>query len=137
MISVILDTNFLLIPAQFKVDIFSEIHMIAHRPIRLVVPDIVIEELEGIIRNQKGSHRRAAEMALQLIRTKGLARLKTQAFKTADDFILQKASTEAEKGKIWVATQDAALRKKLKDAGIPLVTLRGKSHLVIEHRGYM
>ena len=51
---IILDTNFLLIPVQFGVDIFSEFDRICNFKYELVVVPETVTELEGII-NGKGS----------------------------------------------------------------------------------
>ena len=68
--TIILDTNFLMVPAQYKVDIFSEIERICGFSYELVVPDVVVKELEKIAAGQKG--KAAARMALQLIKFKGI-----------------------------------------------------------------
>ena len=44
---IILDTNFLLIPAQFKVDIFDEIDRIMIEKYQLFVLDKTIDELKN------------------------------------------------------------------------------------------
>ena len=51
---ILLDTNFLLIPSQFKVDIFSEIKRICNFSYKLYVLDKSVGELNYIIENQKG-----------------------------------------------------------------------------------
>ena len=45
MAKIILDTNFLMIPAQFNVDIFSEIHRICDFKYELYIIDKTIDEL--------------------------------------------------------------------------------------------
>ena len=50
--TVLLDTNFLLIPAQFKVDIFSEIDRICTFQYEIAVLDKTIDELNKIIKEQ-------------------------------------------------------------------------------------
>ena len=47
-IKIYLDTNFLLIPAQFKVDIFEEIERLMDKPYDLYVFDKSLKELEDL-----------------------------------------------------------------------------------------
>ncbi len=53
---IILDTNFLLIPAQFKVDIFSEVERICNFRYQLVIIDKTLEELEDIVSETQGKN---------------------------------------------------------------------------------
>ena len=55
---IILDTNFLLIPSQFNVDIFTEIDRICLFKYKLCVLDETINELNSIIEKQKGKKQR-------------------------------------------------------------------------------
>ena len=48
MIQVILDTNFLLIPSQFGVDVFSEIERLVHERHEVCVLDKSLDELRLI-----------------------------------------------------------------------------------------
>ena len=121
---IILDTNFLLIPYQFKVDIFSEIERIADFKYELCVIDKTIDELKKIIEKQKGKDRKAAILGLIMLEQKGAKLIKTKEKKDVDTLILN----TAKKGYI-VATQDAELKRKLKKAGISHIVLKGKSHL--------
>ena len=72
--TVLLDTNFLTIPEQFKVDIFSEIDKICHFPYELCVLPQIVEELKflAVDKQTKVADRRAAKVALQLISRKGV-----------------------------------------------------------------
>ena len=72
---IILDTNFLLIPAQFKVDIFSEIVRIADFSYELFIIDKTLDELKKITETQKVKDRFAANLALQLLKAKNVKRI--------------------------------------------------------------
>ena len=122
---ILLDTNVILIPAQFKVDIYSEIDKICNFKYDLYVLDRSIEELENIIKKQKGRSREAAKLGLQLLRFKKPKVLKTTSKLNVDSIIL------GLRGYI-VATQDAALKKALKAKGIQTITLRQKKYLVLD-----
>ncbi len=122
---ILLDTNFLMIPAQYKVDIFAEIDRLCVFQYELIVPEIVVKELHKVASGQKGAA--AAKMALQLVEAKNLhvIPLKNKTLKNADKIILDIAN----KDDYIVATQDQALKRLLKQKKVPLIVLRQKSHL--------
>jgi len=120
---VILDTNFLLIPGQFKVDIFTEIRRIVNTNYELYIIDGTIPELDDIIgKTKKGSDKRAAKLALDMIKQKKIKKIRSD--KIVDDALLDQANA-------IVATQDGELVKKLHKKGIKTIALRNKSHLII------
>lgn len=123
---IILDTNFLLIPVQFKVDIFSEIDRICLFKYKLFIVDKTIGELKQIIEKQRGKHRLAAKIALQLIKKKDISIIKTKEGRV-DDLILQLLDKDC-----ILATQDELLRKKAVKKGITEIVLRSKKHLVLK-----
>ncbi len=122
---ILLDTNFLLIPAQFKVDIYSELERICPFKYELCVLDKSLDELNNIIKTQKGASREAGKLALAILRLKKPKVLKTTSKQYVDSIIL------GLKGYI-VATQDQALRRALRAKGTQLITLRQKKYLVLE-----
>ena len=121
---ILIDTNFLLIPIQFKVDIFSEIERICPFAYRLFVIDKTIDELKGIISKQGGKSKEAARVALQLIDKKGVAIVKTSEGKV-DDLLLEQLGKDT-----ILATQDELLRKRA--AGSKFIVLRSKRYLVLK-----
>ncbi len=126
---IILDTNFLLIPGQFNVDIFAEMTRVCNFKCEfMVVPETVLE-LEGIVRSQNASasDKRAAKLAIQLIE-KYVVKVtpNRKVFKRADEAIL----AVADKNTI-VATQDRDLREKLKANKTSLIILRQKKYLML------
>lgn len=124
---VIIDTNMLMAAAQFRVDIFSEISRICLFNYELCIAGKTVDELKNIYRNQRGRHKAAAKMALALLRAHKLREIAADKISgSVDDIILEIACRE----KHIVATQDIALKKRLKEKGIPLITLRQKKHLV-------
>ena len=125
---ILLDTNFLLIPAQFKVDIFSEIERICNFNYKLYILDKTIEELNNIIEKQRGKNREAAKLALKLIKLKKISIIKTEETLTTDNLIIKKA----DKKEFIVATQDKFLKKQLKIKNTPLIVLRQKKRLLLE-----
>ena len=122
---ILLDTNFLLIPAEFKVDIFSELERLMDRKYRIYILDKTVEELKGIQQTQKGRNREAAKLALQLIETKQLNTIAANQ-ESVDDSIVELADKD------WIiGTQDTLLRRRLRQKHIQLLNLRNKKHLTI------
>jgi len=143
---ILLDTNFLMIPGQFLVDIFDGIAQAMHEPYELIVLDKSLSELEKLATGNS-MDARAARLALALVRAHeessptilqkivGLApqgkqkRLKVVSVSGkgyVDDALLRIADDDT-----LVATQDAALRRRLRERGIPCVVLVQKKHIKI------
>ena len=116
------DTNFLLIPYQFKVDIFEEIKRIVLFKYKLCVLDKTIEELKKIIKEQKGKHKLAAKLGLELVKSKHINIIHTKSLKNTDDTLAELSK----KGYI-IATQDKGLKVKIKKGN--LITLRQKKYI--------
>lgn len=123
---ILLDTNFLMVVYQFKVDIFSEIERICDFNYKLFVIDKTIEELKSIIENQKGKNKDAAKLALKLIQLKKIKAIKTEKNVYADTAIVNTATKE-----FIVATQDKGLKRRLKGKNISIITLRQKKYLIL------
>ena len=126
---IILDTNFLLIPTQFNVDIFSEIKRICDFSYELVVVSETVLELKGLVKNSKtsGKDKKAAKLALHMLKTFKVKTLhdNRKLFKRADEAIVLVANKNT-----VVATQDRKLKKQLKSRRI---VLRKKQHLIFEN----
>ncbi len=119
---VILDTNFLLLPFQFKLDIFSELERALEAPKDILVPSIVLEELKRLAARRN----RAAKLGLMILEQK-IREGKVRVVKSsgrADDWI----AGNAEKLDAVVCTNDIGLRKRLLRKAKMLV-LRNRSHL--------
>ncbi len=126
---IIIDTNFLLIPAQFNVDIFSELKRICDFRYEMCIMEGTIAELEKIQKDesQKGSDKRAAKMALSLLKKQEYKIIKS-GIEHVDDAILD----YCEKHECAVATQDALLKKRLKEQGSKIIILRSRKFLKVE-----
>ena len=119
---IILDTNMLLVPAQFKVDIFDEIQNIISDSYQLIVLDASINELKKISESKKKDSG-AAKMALQFIDNKAIDVVKTKE-KSVDKAILEFVDED-----IIVATNDKLLQQKLRKKSVKVIYLRGKKKL--------
>ncbi len=124
---ILLDTNFLLIPYQFRVDIFTQIDRIMHSQYKIFVLDKSVEELKKVIEEQKGKNRDAAKVALKLIAIKSIAIIRTESGKKTDDAILESSL----KDDYIVATQDKDLKRRLINQGTEVIVLRQKKILVL------
>ncbi len=125
---IIVDTNFLMVPYQFKVDIFSEFDRICNFNYKMLVFEQSIDELNKIIKNQSGKHKKAAEFALRLIKLKNISVSKSEQ-KDVDALILNSIGKDT-----VVATQDRELKKELLKKGASVIILRQKKYLELVER---
>ena len=128
MMKIYLDTNFLLIPIQFKVDIFGEIDRICDFPKEICVLSESLDELKNIVLKQKGKSREAAKIALQII-AKGVKQksLNITAFSKeegVDDILVELADKDT-----IIATQDQELKRRIKTKGGKIIILKSKKYL--------
>ena len=130
---VLLDTNFLMVPAVLKVDIFSEISALSGSR-KLYVVEKSVAELESLQGKGKPRDRRAARLALQIVRQKmssgGIEIIPSggKEFATADDAIIDFILANGREG-IVVATQDKLLKERVRAAGASLLVLRQKKYV--------
>ncbi|MGP3666813.1 MAG: type II toxin-antitoxin system VapC family toxin [Candidatus Bathyarchaeota archaeon] len=129
---VILDSNFLLLPLNLKIDIFTEVEKLLATKVEFILVPEVLSEVEKLA-GKKASISRKAKIALQLANTKCVKMdFKEKPLNVnVDDYI----ANLAEKYGYIVATADIRLKKKLRDKGIPVIYPRSRKHLVLE--GYV
>lgn len=121
---IVLDTNFLMYAAKYKIDVVTELDRICNFAYKIVLPEQVLNELIGLGTSKKvtGKDREAALLALQLV--KNIEILKIPG-KNADDALLKVAQ-----GTI-LATMDKELRKRFKkDKRGKLISIRQKKYLI-------
>jgi hypothetical protein len=126
-IKVILDSNALFVPLEFKIDIFEEIRQILKRNTEFILISPVKHELEILAAGETPKIRRQANFALQLAKKCKLVAVEVLGEKT-DDVIIRVA-------KNWnlpVFTNDRMLRRRLRDISVPVIYLRQKSRLDID-----
>jgi rRNA-processing protein FCF1 len=126
-LKVILDSNALFIPLEFKVDIFEETKRILNRNVEFVLLSAVKRELETLAASEEPTLRRQASFALRLAEKCRLVSVDAKS-QVVDDIIVRVA-------KSWqstVLTNDIALRKRLRDISVPVIYLRQKSRLDID-----
>lgn len=118
---VIIDTNGLMIPGQFGVDIFSELKRLGFDS--FLVPRASVKELEKIYSQGHGRDRTAAKIALSLLDRCTI--IDMNGF--ADDVITNLAVDM----NAAVLTNDTELKKRLFNKGVTIVYLRDKTRLSI------
>ena len=119
---VILDTNFLIMPYQFGVDIFEDIPKVVLEEHEIVTLGGVIRELEHLAKS-KGKDSLAARIGLELVTRKGIRVVHAEE-KDVDDAIIGLSDQET-----IVATNDKGLMKRLKHKNVKILYLRGKNRL--------
>lgn len=127
-IPVIIDSNFFFIPLRFGLDIFEELQRLLEGRARFVVPSPVLEELKLVKRDGKPSLQRKAGFALTLAERCERVDEGLKEGETVDDLIIRLAGS-------WrcpVATNDAKLRRRLRERLIPVIYLRERSHLELD-----
>jgi len=113
---IILDTNFLMIPSKFNVDIFSEIDRIITKSYTLHFLDKSIDELKKI----KGN-----KLALQLAE-------KLKIIKTKENLDVDSTLVKLSDKNTIIATNDKGLKQRLRKKKSKIITLKQKTHLVLQ-----
>jgi len=129
-VKVVLDTNLLLAIYQFRIDIFQELNRIMDQKYTVCIIDKTVQELEKLINKSGLSDRRAAKFALSVIKKKDLKIIRTEDSAIGKDESVDDLLVKLEDDCI-VATQDKNLKKRLKEAGIKVITIRQKKHLTM------
>ncbi|TRZ68876.1 MAG: DNA-binding protein, partial [Methanothrix sp.] len=113
---VLLDTNGLMVPIQFGVDIFAELERLGYR--QFLVPVPVLNELRTLSRlADTKKDRLAAKIGLEMAR--GCCRI-LDSEDAADLALLRLAQEE----NVAVFTNDKELKKRLSSKGITVIRLR-------------
>ncbi|MBU0535475.1 MAG: nucleotide-binding protein [Nanoarchaeota archaeon] len=127
---ILLDTNFMMIPAQFGLDILTELKKACDFSYELLLFDKTLDELQKIIKTQKGANKEAAILASSMIQSM-INNNKLNIIPAKTTYIDQEILDFADKNTI-VATQDLDLRRKLRKKGIKTMMMRQNKYLIIE-----
>jgi rRNA-processing protein FCF1 len=123
----ILDSNALFVPLQFKLDIFEELNTLMNANYEPILLSPNRQEIERLTREGSLKTRKEASYALKLAEKCRVVETEiTDA--SADDVIVEVAS----KWKCPVFTNDRLLRKRLRDINVPVIYVRQKSRLEID-----
>lgn len=120
---VILDTNFLYLPFEFRVDIYEELDRLL-RDYKLIIFDKTLDEVNNMA-------------VLGLTNKKifiGKIKVEETHIDYIDDAIVDYAKRNHEKYNLVVATQDKELKKRLEPYKVSIVVLKNKSYLDFERK---
>jgi uncharacterized protein len=127
-LKIILDSNALFVPFQFKVDIFAELDNLVDRSFELILLSPVRRELETLTQKGALKTRKNARFALEITERCTYFVTNYPQNIPVDDVIVK----VADKWGSPVFTNDRQLRKRLRDISVPVIYLRQKSHLEID-----
>ncbi|MHA1197293.1 MAG: type II toxin-antitoxin system VapC family toxin, partial [Promethearchaeota archaeon] len=139
---VIIDSNFILLPIQFKIDYIREIRDKVEGSVKFVIYQQVLDELNFKKKKFENSTRFARELEAGVRYLKEINRVYDIKIinevknkeESTDDFLIRKCLELKEKNKkIFLATNDIELRKKARDSGVNLIFLRQKKYLDINY----
>ena len=126
---IVMDANALMMPVECGVRVFGELDRVltgadvGDRD--AVVPREVIAELERLSEGA-GEAATAASVGLDLARER--CRAVDHEADSGDDAVLECATREPG---TYAVTNDAALKRRLLDAGVPVISLRGRNKLTV------
>jgi len=119
---VVLDTNFLLIPFRFRINIMAELDYLIEESHFYVVSSRTVAELEKL-GSSVGKDGMAARLALKMLKASRIEMVKNEEH--VDDWIVGYAKDN----NAIVCTNDAALRRRLKRLNVKMIALRSRSRL--------
>jgi hypothetical protein len=128
---IILDSNALFVPLQFKIDIFEELKNLLKTNLEYILLSPVKKELQELAEKGQPQIRKNATYALELARKCKLVKVNEAYESLAPDDVILRTARE------WncpVFTNDRQLRKKLRDINVPVIYVRQKSRLEIDGR---
>jgi len=123
---VLCDTNFLLIPIRFGVDILAETTEAVNDIVEFYVSSKVVEEIKLLISNAKPGLERELRFALNMANR--FIIIEDDSSLSVDDSLIQLA----EKNNMILGTVDKELRKKAKKSGVKVVFLRQGRRLLLD-----
>ena len=123
---VLCDTNFLLIPIRFGVDILAETTEAVNDIVEFYVSSKVVEEIKLLISNAKPGLERELRFALNMANRFKI--IEDDSSLSVDDSLIQLA----EKNNMILGTVDKELRKKAKKSGVKVVFLRQGRRLLLD-----
>jgi len=120
---IIIDTNALMAMAEYRVDVIEETNKTLDFPHQFCILQGTIVELHQLLKHEKGKFRRAAKLALSILRAKSkkIKIIKEQG--NVDDLLAEQSET----GNL-ILTQDIELKKRLTK---PYLTIRQKKKVII------
>ena len=127
-VKVIFDTNFLLIPIRFGVDIFTEAERVLETIVEFYVTETVLNEIVILKGKSKPSFIRELEFAERLAQQCSILNVGIVPRETVDYSLIRVAKNDD----YIIATTDTALRRKLREANVRVLYLRQEQFLELD-----
>jgi len=129
-LKIILDSNALFVPLQFKIDIFEELKTLLNMNLEFILLSPILDELKLLAAKKSPKMRKNASYALKLTEKCKLVNVDRDFFGSPDDAIVE----TARRWNSAVFTNDRQLRKRLRNINVPVIYVRQKSRLEIDGR---
>lgn len=123
---ILCDTNFLLIPLRFGVDVFTETEEALNDLTKLYVSSRVIDEIKLLKTDAKPNFEKELLFALKMIEQCELIEDNSETL--VDDSLIELAR----KNNMVIGTTDSELRKNARIEGVKVIYLRQKRYLVLD-----
>jgi len=127
MVKVILDSNFFFVPLKFRIDVFRELDQLLGKA-EPVVLSTIVEELQRLTAKGTLKMRKQAQAAMEYTKRCETVNAERGSSESCDDVVLR----TAKKWGCAVATNDANLKKRLREDGVTVVFVRKRSRLEAE-----
>ena len=121
---VVLDTNFLLLPFQFKIDILRELDYLIDYSHHYVISSRTVKELQKIA-GAIGKDGMAARLALKMVEA---SKTKIEIIQN-DQYVDEWIEEYAKLNSAIVCTNDSRLRRKLLDSDLKVVSMKSRSKI--------
>ncbi len=123
---ILCDTNFLLVPLRFGVDIFYEVPEALNDIVEFYVSSRVLDEINLLRRDAKPSFDKELLFALKM--AEKCMVLEDHSENLVDDSLIQLAKDHD----LVLGTTDSELRRKARDKGVKVVYLRQRRYLILD-----
>ncbi|MDK2790178.1 MAG: uncharacterized protein PWP15_685 [Methanothermococcus sp.] len=125
--TVIPDTNFLIYLFKHRINFDYELSRVLNSSYEVVILECIVEELKKLKKELKGSEKLSANLALKLIERYRISDYDVGSY--ADEKIMNYAM---ENENVVVCTNDKNLKRKLLEAGIPIIIIKQKNHFELQ-----
>ena len=122
---ILFDTNFLMIPLRFGVDVFEEAERVLNNLPEYYVTGSVLREIELLKQGASPSFAKELSFAEKIAERCSVLDVEAREKETVDESILR---TAVEK-RLIVGTTDAELRRRLREVGVKVLVLRQRRYL--------
>ena len=123
---ILCDTNFLLIPLRFGVDVFVEAEEALNDLSEFYVSSRVVDEIKLLRKDAKPSFDKELLFALKMIEQCNVIEDTSETL--VDDSLIELAR----KNNLVIGTTDSELRKKARMEGVKVIYLRQRRYLVLD-----